>query len=111
MAKKPPPQSHPLSLTTLPLFSKSYSNEERARIVQDTDHHTGCVNVVALTGLQHVNNQIELVNGKPVPIHQLLLAIPTVDTSTGKLFIQVERQTGSKWLMCCFHSTDPPRLL
>ncbi len=72
MAKKPPPQSHPLSLTTLPLFSKSYSNEERARIVQDTDHHTGCVNVVALTGLQHVNNQIELVNGKPVPIHQLL---------------------------------------
>jgi hypothetical protein len=46
------------------------------------------------------------VNGKTVTVRQLLLAIPAVDTSTGKLFIQVERQTG---LTCCFHSKDPPK--
>jgi hypothetical protein len=49
------------------------------------------------------------VNGKTVTVRQLLLAFPAVDTSTGKLVIQVERQTGSEWLTCCFHSTDPPK--
>lgn len=94
----------------LPLYKKSYADEERARIIQDTDHHMGGVNVVAITGLQDVESQIPLVNGKTVTIWHLLLATPAPDTSTRKLFLQVERQTGSGWLIHCFHSTDTSKV-
>jgi hypothetical protein len=107
--KKPSSPNH-IPYLFLPLYRKSYSDEERVRIIHNTDHHTGGVNVVAMTGLHALENQIELANGKMVMSRQLLLAIPAVDTSTGKLFIQVECQTGSDWLICCFHSTDSSKV-
>jgi hypothetical protein len=91
---KSPPNHIPYLF--LPLYCKS--DDERSRII------------VTVSGLQDINGEITLTNGKVVPIHHLLLVIPAPDTSTGKLFLQVERQTGSEWLICCFHSTDSAKV-
>ncbi len=89
-----------------PLFKKSYTEEERKSIIDDNDHHTENINVVALSGLQDLNNLIQLSQGTTISIRHLLLAIPAPGTSTGKLFLQVERQANSDYYLCCFHSTD-----
>ncbi len=89
-----------------PLFKKSYTEEERKSIIDDNDHHTENINVVALSGLQDLNDHIQLSQGAIISIRHLLLAIPAPGTSTGKLFLQVERQANSDYYLCCFHSAD-----
>jgi hypothetical protein len=51
---KKPSSPNNIPYLSLPFYRKSYSDEERARIIQDTEHHTGGVNVIALTGLQAI---------------------------------------------------------
>jgi hypothetical protein len=46
-----------------PLYKKSYTEEERKSIINDNDHHTENINVVALSGLQDLNNFIQLSQG------------------------------------------------
>jgi hypothetical protein len=103
---KSPPNHIPYLF--LPLYCKS--DDERSRIIKDNDRYTKAINVVTVSGLQDINSEITLTNGKVVPIHHLLLVIPAPDTSTGKLFLQVEHQTGSEWLICRFHSTDSAKV-
>jgi hypothetical protein len=75
-------------------------------IIQDNDHHTEGVSVVVLTGLQDLNTVVELNQGIKTSVCHLLLAVPAQGTSTGKLFIQVERQPTNHWLLCCFYTVD-----
>lgn len=95
-----------LSYLFLPLYRKTYSDEERRNIIKDNDHHTEGVSVVALSGLHDLNTPVTLQQGISTSIRHLLLAIPAQGTSTGKLFLQIERQAGNEWLLCCFNTTD-----
>jgi hypothetical protein len=90
----------------LPLYRKTYSEDERLQIIKDNDHHTEGVSVVALCGLNHLDNKIQLQQGSTTTIRNLLLAVPVQRTSTKKLFLQVGRQAGNSWLLCCFYTTD-----
>jgi len=89
----------------LPLFRKNYSDDERQTIIKDNDHHTENVSVVALSGLNNLNAVVNLNQGTKTTIRHLLLAIPA-QTSTNKLFMQIERQPSNQWLLCCFYTTD-----
>ncbi len=89
-----------------PLYHKNYSDDERKTIIQDNDHYTEGVSVVAVTGLNDLNTIIELNQGIKTIIQHLLLAVPAQGTSTNKLFIQVEEQPTNHWLLCCFNSID-----
>jgi len=93
-----------------PLFKKSYADEERLRIIVDNTHHIGNDSVIGITGLQSLDNLVKLVNGTYTSIRLLLLSIPTTGTTTGHLFLQVERQTANEWLLCCFHYQDITRV-
>jgi hypothetical protein len=93
------------------LYKNTYSEEERVGIISDTDLQTDNISVVTLHGLQEVDAQIRLCNGVKVPIRHLLLSIPCAGTTNGKLFLQVERQSGSDWLLCAFSSTDSSRVM
>ena len=90
----------------LPLYKKTYSEDERLQIIKDNDHHTEGVSVVALSGLNHLDNIVQLQQGSTTTIRNLLLAVPAPRTSNKKLFLQVERQAGNSWLLCCFYTTD-----
>jgi hypothetical protein len=94
-----------------PLYKKSYADEERLRIIIDNDHYIGNDNVLSLTGLQPLNNLVKLVNGTYTSIRLLLLSIPTPSTTTGQLFLQVERQTANDWLLCCFAQQDYSKVM
>jgi len=75
-----------------PLYKKTYTDDERRNIIQDNDHHTEGVMVVALTGLQELNTIVHLNKGIKTCIRNFFLAIPAQGTMTGKLFLQVEHQ-------------------
>lgn len=75
-----------IHLLFLPLFKKSYTDEERQKIIADNDHHTDKT------------------------MRRLLLSIPAAGTSTGKLFIQIECQAIHEWLLCCFYSIDATKV-
>jgi hypothetical protein len=75
-----------------PLYRKTYTDDERKNIMQDSNHHTEGVMVVALTGLQDLNTFIQLNQGIKTSISNLLLVIPAQGTTTGKLFLQIECQ-------------------
>ncbi len=83
---------------------------ERQRIVIGHEHYTGNDCVVVMRGLKPLENIVELHNGMYTTIRKLLLVIPTPGTKTGKLFIQVERQAGNDWLICCFHTQDAAKV-
>ncbi len=89
----------------LPLFRKNYSDDERQTIIKDNDHHTENVSVVALSGLNNLNTVVNLIQETKTTIRHLLLAIPA-QTSTNKLFMQIECQPSNQWLLCCFYTTD-----
>jgi hypothetical protein len=94
-----------LAYLFLPLYRKNYSDDERLTIIKDNDHHTENVSVVALSGLNNLNTVVNLNQGTKTTIRHLLLAIPA-QTSTNKLFMQIERQPSNQWLLCCFYTTD-----
>ena len=74
-----------------PLFKKSYADEERLKIITDNSHHVGSDSVIGLTGLQPLDTLVQLVNGTYTTIRLLLLSIPTTGTTTGQLFLQVNK--------------------
>jgi hypothetical protein len=43
-------------------------------------------------------------------IHHLLLAVPCQGTTNGKLFHQIERQSGNEWHLCGFHTMDTAKI-
>lgn len=93
------------------LYKNTYSEVERAGIISDTDSHTDNISVVTLHGLQEIDAQITLRNNITVPLRHLLLSLPCPGTSNGKMFLQVERQSGNDWLLCAFSSTDSSRVM
>lgn len=95
-----------LTICFPPLFRKTYSDDKRKTIIQDNNHHTEGVSVVALTGLNDLNMVIDLNQGIKTTIRHLLLAVPAQGTRTNKLFLQIERQPTDQWLLCCFYSDD-----
>jgi hypothetical protein len=105
-------QNSPNKLSHLffPLFRKNYSYDECKTFIQDNDHHTEGVSVVALTGLQDLNDVVELNQGIKTTIRHLLLAVPAQGTSTGKLFVQIERQPTNHWFLCCFYTIDATKV-
>jgi len=94
----------------VPLLRKSYTDEERNRIITDHTHYTEKDSVVALRGLQDLETVITLHNGMNTTIRKLLLCIPAAGTTTGHLFIQIEKQSTTDWLLCCFHSQDSAKV-
>jgi len=93
-----------------PLFKKSYTDDEHIRIITDNSHHIGNDSVIGLTGLQPIDNLVRLVNGTHTSIRRLLLSIPTISTTTGQLFLQVERQMMNEWLLCSFYQQDTSKV-
>lgn len=63
-----------------------------------------------MKGLNPVNTLVKLVNGVHTSIRRLLLSMPAQGTTTGKLFVQVERQLASEWLLCCYHTQDASKV-
>jgi hypothetical protein len=94
----------------LPLYKKSYTDEERMKIVMDHEHHLGNDSVVTLQGLKPLKTIIELNNGTHTTIRNLLLSIPATGTQMNKLFVQVERQANNNWLLCCFYTQDAAKV-
>jgi hypothetical protein len=88
------------------LYKKSYSDVDHLKIIIDHHHHIGIESILAMTGLQPLETVIKLVNGICTTIRQLLLSIPAPGTTTGKLFLQVERQLTNNWILCCFDTQD-----
>lgn len=93
-----------------PLFKKSYNEAERKSIIADNEHHTENITVVAISGLHDLDNLIQLSQGTVISIRHLLLAIPAPGTSTGKLFLQVERQANSDFYLGCFPASDSAKI-
>jgi hypothetical protein len=94
----------------LPLHKKTYKDEERRQIVLDNEHHAGNSSVVALRGVQDLDKVLTLVNGVNITIRKLLLSVPAQGTTSGILFDQIERQSNSSWLLCCFPSMDAAKV-
>jgi hypothetical protein len=94
-----------------PLFKKSYSNEERLKIITDNSHHISNDSIIGLTGLQPPDTLVQLVNRTYTSIRLLLLSVPISGTTTGQLFLQVERQTANEWLLCCFPQQDTSKVI
>jgi hypothetical protein len=94
----------------LPLYKKTYSEEERHKIVIDHEYHIGSDSVVAIKGLHPLDNLVKLVNGVYTTIQRLLLSVSAANTVTGKLFVQIERQPVPNWMLCCFHSRDATKV-
>jgi hypothetical protein len=105
-------QSSPNKIPYLffPLYKKTYTDNERQSIIADNDHHTNQVTVIALKGLHDLDNVVQLQQGMYITIRHLLIAVPTPGTSTGKLFLQVERQANSDWYLCCFKTSDAAKV-
>jgi len=94
----------------LPLYKKSYTEQDRTKIITDHDYHIGTNSIVAIKGLQPLDNLIKLVSGVHTTIRKLLLSIPAPNTISGHLFLQIERQPVENWILCCFYSSDAPKV-
>lgn len=92
----------------LPLYRKSYSEDDRLKIIADHKHFVGNDSVVAMKGLHPLDNLVKLVSGVHTTIRHLLLSVPTKDC--GNLFVQVERQPVDNWMLCCFHSHNSTKV-
>ncbi|MFN9982945.1 MAG: hypothetical protein ACK53Y_23655, partial [bacterium] len=68
----------------LPLYRKSYSEDDRLKIIADHKHFVGNDSVVAMKGLHPLDNLVKLVSGVHTTIRHLLLSVPTKDC--GNLF-------------------------
>lgn len=93
-----------------PLFKKTYSDEERLKIIIDNAYHISTDSVIGVTGLHPLDSIVQLINGTYTTIRKLLLSIPASGTVTGQLFLQVERQTTNDWLLCCFYQQDTSKV-
>jgi hypothetical protein len=93
-----------------PLYQKTYTEEERNAIISDNDHHTDNDSVAGIHGLKNLNTIVQLVQGIHITIRHLLLAIPCQGTTNGKLFHQIERQSGNEWHLCGFHTMDTTKI-
>ncbi len=82
----------------LPLYKKSYTEQDRTKIITDHDYHIGTNSIVAIKGLQPLDNLIKLVSGVHTTIRKLLLSIPAPNTISGHLFLQIERQPVENWI-------------
>jgi len=89
-----------------PVQENIYIEEDRLRIIADHEHQVGNNSVVAIKGLHPLESTVKLINGVYTTIRPLLLSMPAQGTTTGKLFIQVERQLDNDWLLCCLHTVD-----
>lgn len=94
----------------LPLYKKFYTEDERLKIITDHHHHLGKDSVVAIKGLKSLESVVKLVSGVHTTIRKLLLSVPAPNTTSGKLFIQVERQPVENWLLCCFYASDATKI-
>jgi hypothetical protein len=70
-----------ISYLFFPLYRKKYST-----IIQDNDHFTEEVSIVAVTGLSDLNRVIYLKLGIKTMIQHLLLAVPALGTSIKNCF-------------------------
>jgi hypothetical protein len=94
-----------------PIYKKSYTEEEeRSQIINNHNHFTEGVSVVAMQGVGSLDTVASLNHGIHTTIHKLLLSVPAQGTTSGKLFIQVERQANSAWLLCCFHTINASKV-
>ncbi len=98
-----------LAYLFFPLYRKNYTDEECLMIIKENDHHTEGVSVVALYGLNDLNSVVHLNQGMKTTIRHLLLAVPA-QTSTNKLFLQIERQPSNQWFLYCFYTTDATKV-
>jgi hypothetical protein len=87
-----------LAYLFLPLYRKNYSEDKCLTIIKDNDHYTENVSVIALSGLNDLNTLVNLNQGTKTTIRHLLLAVPA-QTSTNKLFLQIECQPLNQWLL------------
>jgi hypothetical protein len=94
----------------MPMYRKFYTETERLKIIADHEHHIGTNSVVAMKGLHSLDTLVKLANGIHTTIRRLLLSIPAPNTTTGQLFIQVERQPVENWMLCCFYTQDAARV-
>ncbi len=63
-----PSSPNKIAFLFFPLYKKSYSEEERKSIIEDNDPHTENINVVAIAGLQDLDNLIQLSQGTIISI-------------------------------------------
>jgi hypothetical protein len=103
--------SYAIAYPFFPLYKNTYSNEEQAKIISDCDSHTDNISVVTLYGLNDMDTKVRLRNNVLTPLWYLLLSIPCPGTTNGKCFLQVERQSGSDWLLCAFVSIDSSEVM
>jgi hypothetical protein len=71
-----------LSYMFWPLFKKSYTDEERLKIITDNADHLGADSVIGLAGLDPSDNLVKLVNGTYTSIRKLLLSMPVAEDSS-----------------------------
>jgi hypothetical protein len=93
-----------------PLYKNAYAEDERKSIIEDNDHHMENINVVALSGLQDLDNLVQLSQGTIISIRHLLLAIPAPGTTAGKLYYSYKLNIKQIVITFCAASTWPTQL-
>jgi hypothetical protein len=87
----------------LTLYQNSLSDNERAKIIEDINHHVGDVQLIRLYGLKNIDGYVTLKQNVKVQLRKLLLNLRAPQTST-RLFNQVEKETDLESILCSFDS-------
>jgi len=87
----------------LTLYQNSLSDGERAKIIEDINHHVGDVQLIRLYGLKNIDGYVTLKQNVKVQLQKLLLNLRAPQTST-RLFNQVEKETDLESILCSFDS-------
>jgi hypothetical protein len=87
----------------LTLYQNSLSDGERAKIIEDINHHVGDVQLIRLYGLKNIDGYVTLKQNVKVQLRKLLLNLRAPQTST-RLFNQVEKETDLESILCSFDS-------
>jgi hypothetical protein len=92
------------------LYKNRFTEDERAKIVYDNELHMRQVSTIHMQGIKDVDTIVTLKQNVKVKLRKVLLSLRAPETSSGKFFIQIEKQNDAEWLTCAFHTTDAERV-
>ncbi len=91
----------------IPTYGNIFEDHDLPKILYDNSKHTEPHGVVLISGFHHMYISVHLNNNTHTTIRIILLNIPDMRGSLHqKLFLQIEHQPNTDWIVCAYQTED-----
>jgi hypothetical protein len=94
-----------------PTYGNIFDEHDLPKILYDNSKHTEPHGVVLISGFHPMDTLVRLNNNISTTIRTILLNIPALRGSVyQKLFLQIEHQPNTDWIVCAYQTDDQDRV-